>query len=1190
MAVDRNLQVSRNNFANAFQQRIAPMTGRTYTPAQNYQAPDRSVSNAIIERMTVLDTMRHPKKKASGTAGKKKKKKKEKKETTNILKRLADAPSAKAFKDMSKDEKETYLKSVPPEQASAALESLFEDNGWRGTLNDAVSGGISRGLDLISRPAYAEFAGLTQAMKGVNAGQEPWEVLDDAAKGAWHGAEGKQKAGFGDFVQQVTKPPSETDYSPTMQAISNLPGFRDTVGKIQQSRELEKLSPDDNLTSGLNRAALVGLGASGDVFLDPWNAVRGSAATVSNATGEVVDKAIVKEGVKGVTQNAVKRKLIDAGHNPHKADRIAKATGARVENVVDTIAPQVRGGTHGGTTLFGGKTFAPTVAGHATDEVTRQLLDPFERYFKLFDAGKLNTQAKLDTALKNPMFKRFYDEALDLMSQPNMTWEGAIERAKTIAKGTIDDTINDLNAEVFDNVRGAFYNAPAAKVFNKKIPFKRIGKAYNTRVTNMPWDFVRDLSHAAQNPGRLANLNNAARSLGLRRFSQEAKEITKIARNFSRSEREELSRLLFTNTIPADPKMEDAFKFIKNKYAQVFADEIETGVRSSRAPKADNYQYLWMKGPDDKVAAFKKARKDALKGSAADPTTPNMLTHGLDEAIAAGVKPERDAFKNLQYRMAKSQRDMTRSYFNTALLDDYGFQTKRLTAKQAAERNLVEVKGGFTPGDTTLPLKKSKNAIPSDEAWYLPKEINDVLEKFKKMSTISAASPETKRFLKVYDWFLNKFKYAVTVMYPGFHVRNSIGDIFFGLLDGVGLNDYKTTAQWFADRFPKVMGSNASPKFTKIHLGRGQSMTFDEVWELYQTHAASGGFFHSDLGESVLGGGGNPITKAGSRANQALRKGSEGREDLMRFAHFVKALKTEIGHGASLKEAVESSAWRVNKYHFDYGALTPLEKNGVKRVVPFYTFMRKAIPVLLESMFMNPRWLSVLNRAQEKVHDDEFFSPLRIPDWQLEAGTTNLTPGEQEPWMLDSGLFPTGSLSLLDQTTAQGFMQELAGQTAPIIKAPFEMATGRSTFNAAPALQEGGQVPGTPITTNKTAEYLLNNFIPPARTVKNLVGPGKKDQSTLEFLLGDRMGLGLGIRKLKSDVQNTTLRHNMQKMATNVQNTLNPGLEKLNMKVYFSNRKDGASFRVKDTETNDIVFDGTLEELIPLVEKISKQQ
>jgi hypothetical protein len=88
------------------------------------------------------------------------------------------------------------------------------------------------------------------------------------------------------------------------------------------------------------------------------------------------------------------------------------------------------------------------------------------------------------------------------------------------------------------------------------------------------------------------------------------------------------------------------------------------------------------------------------------------------------------------------------------------------------------------------------------------------------------------------------------------------------------------------------------------------------------------------------------------KVKKVATKTSEGREHGARLAQ----LHYELGKKSyrSVEDAFAQSSARVRKWHPDGSDLTPFEQRAMRRVIPFYSWIRKAIPLVLEAMVTQP--------------------------------------------------------------------------------------------------------------------------------------------------------------------------------------------------------------------------------------------
>lgn len=156
-------------------------------------------------------------------------------------------------------------------------------------------------------------------------------------------------------------------------------------------------------------------------------------------------------------------------------------------------------------------------------------------------------------------------------------------------------------------------------------------------------------------------------------------------------------------------------------------------------------------------------------------------------------------------------------------------------------------------------------------------------------------------------------------------------------------------------------------------------------------------------------------------------------EDFFRGAQWNRLVK----EGASPEEAARA----VNTLHFDYDALTQTEKNVMRRIVPFYTFARKNLPLQAETALTRP---GILQAQYKPFHQEEPGQQGYVPQY-LQSGVTIPTGPEQDgrrQYISKLGLpaeeaferlhFKNGLPDL--QSTALDYL----GQLNPLIKAPLE--------------------------------------------------------------------------------------------------------------------------------------------------------
>jgi len=313
-------------------------------------------------------------------------------------------------------------------------------------------------------------------------------------------------------------------------------------------------------------------------------------------------------------------------------------------------------------------------------------------------------------------------------------------------------------------------------------------------------------------------------------------------------------------------------------------------------------------------------------------------------------------------------------------------------------------------------------------------------------------SEEINKFLKVYDGAQNWWKMWSLGARPAYHAKNTIGNLWNNYLGGV--------------TSPKPYGDAAAfqIKVAKGNLeGKIAGYPTKELYDSMMTRGIFGeGQYGGDitrrLEEQIQGASKNPFTL--STKNPILQGGfkmGQTIEDNARVALYID----QLNKGASFDQA----ASHVRKYLFDYGDVTPFEKDVLKRVMPFYTWSRKNIPLQLEALATQPDKINKINLAMNNVQQaNQVEQPdlAQVPSYireqsplyvgsNKEAGTVTAIPLQ--------GLIPTFDIAGLTkfmntETAPQGIqkgklgeaLSTVMGGVSPLIKAPLEYLANYDFF------------------------------------------------------------------------------------------------------------------------------------------------
>lgn len=283
---------------------------------------------------------------------------------------------------------------------------------------------------------------------------------------------------------------------------------------------------------------------------------------------------------------------------------------------------------------------------------------------------------------------------------------------------------------------------------------------------------------------------------------------------------------------------------------------------------------------------------------------------------------------------------------------------------------------------------------------------------------------------------LRKWKSAVTVFYPSHHIRNLMGDTWLMWMSGINdptvfnrafkimgsqqgrygdiirSGDFSELAKFIGggyrepvanDLITDIRGAkiNASEYYGEMY-NRGVLKKFGEIEDLYGDTSLNLGLANP---KTALQRAMAPLGGAGKRAAGRV---SEVREHYIRLAHTVgyveKRLKKTPGlvsklakttdpmeRASLLKPLFDDAAKEIRKWHPDGTDMTYFEQKWMRNIIPFYSWQRKAVPLMLEGMFMSPakilaypRGMNALQVAlgiQNQGTWDPFPQDKIFPDW-----------------------------------------------------------------------------------------------------------------------------------------------------------------------------------------------------------------
>lgn len=376
------------------------------------------------------------------------------------------------------------------------------------------------------------------------------------------------------------------------------------------------------------------------------------------------------------------------------------------------------------------------------------------------------------------------------------------------------------------------------------------------------------------------------------------------------------------------------------------------------------------------------------------------------------------------------------------------------------------------------------------------------------LKALSEVNKPSNRLLQKMDNVMSKWKSSVTVYRPAHYIRNLMGDLTFNWLAGVNdtkpysiamkiMKSQKGRYEWETGNLADLTSPEALKKAMMrgpatgpigsniaLTLRNGQHVTNDMAYiAAFKEGLLPNVRVLEDLPEGVptlldrvhLPG------KLEGKGQEFVHNIHEQRDHFVRLAHFVDALKKS---NKPFEAAVKDAASEVRKWHPDGMDLTSFERNGMRRAFPFYSWSRKAIPLVIESVVTSPGKTMLYPKLQYGMQQlfmggqgggssfsDPFPDAQLWPDWMREKGIGPLwgSPGN---YTFINPSNPMQDLAAqfgdIPQMLGSGFSAKGIGGVSsmvnPLLKIPAEVMTGTNIQSQAPITDWTqyftGQIPG----------------------------------------------------------------------------------------------------------------------------------
>ncbi len=401
----------------------------------------------------------------------------------------------------------------------------------------------------------------------------------------------------------------------------------------------------------------------------------------------------------------------------------------------------------------------------------------------------------------------------------------------------------------------------------------------------------------------------------------------------------------------------------------------------------------------------------------------------------------------------------------------------------------------------------------------------EAVDKATRMSHFFSGGEETSAIWKAYDKLLGPWKRWATIYRLPFHGRNFISNTARMYMSGMDMPD-------IVKELKRVTSMKLHPDQV-FEIG-GKSKTGREWMDFWSARGVRGfGWLDEFIGQDqaeylqkALDGNHGTIREFMGKGPEFAKRAGRYIEDVARIGVADYKLEEAVQKGLSFQEAADIGMKESWKHLFQYDQLTDFERTFMKRLIPFYTWMRKNIPLQVESLISHPERF---RKVSELVNATQYLSPETDrerelkPDYLNDVFAFRLPQGVTEWWAEAHGAkvpddtyawldLPWSDLNRLPDRFPRGIedfreiLMEVVPSLTPALQVPFTEVTGVQPFPVPHRVErfEGELVPAPwPIVGMETGEWPVLGVTPMVDpdTGKKVMGMPARTRNLLEDLL-----------------------------------------------------------------------------------------
>lgn len=472
------------------------------------------------------------------------------------------------------------------------------------------------------------------------------------------------------------------------------------------------------------------------------------------------------------------------------------------------------------------------------------------------------------------------------------------------------------------------------------------------------------------------------------------------------------------------------------------------------------------------AATFKFLMGDQLKAAWEEIPVVDGQKIGFDEFVEQWVKDRGMTEANIDLKEAIQLRAIGHAQYMGRMNMVETFRQFGVPVEEAAKVVPDLARQVQTFGEAISPAGLYRVSYPGLDNYLFDEETAKIIT---GLSNIITSDQSMREFASLVARGTAWWKGWVT-MTPGFHARNAISNNISGFLkygpkwftdakklqESIAITAYALYPEKYMDILKETMNVSDGWIAKVLNSNVTGDFTGKEVGDYVRSTGLIGG--SSQIAEEIgrEGKTWNPLSSKfkGFQLSRNVGDAIESQSKVLAFLHEYEDVAQKAATGdlatrlATQKQALEYADLETKKWFLDYSDLTKFERKVMKKVIPFYSWVRKNLANQIAGLTLYTQMYSTIPKVRGAIRSDDDFDYSLLPDYMENMGYYPVGQTAAGGTILRWANIPLEDLNKIPITFGEGGPQLGAGEILndvvaaahPLIKTVLEMATGKDLF------------------------------------------------------------------------------------------------------------------------------------------------